>query len=271
MSTSLLHRPIAVFDAGIGSYAIVAEIQRQRPRQDIVYFADRASFPYGEKSREALADTMARTFRYLARFDPCAIVMASNAPSITVLETVRPLASVPLYGVFPPLPEAIKASRNRAVGIMGVTSLVESERLADFIEAHRADGAAVTAIDASTMVALVESGAFLFDPEGTQAKVDTFIGALFDRHPRIDVLTLSSTHLPWLKSFFERARPNCRFLDPAERVVASLSESAEGTGSVRTLVTEDERYSVADFRRMLERLGVKLELEVVTMAPREID
>ncbi len=34
-----------VFDAGIGSYAAISAIQQQPPRQDILYLADRASFP----------------------------------------------------------------------------------------------------------------------------------------------------------------------------------------------------------------------------------
>jgi len=53
-----LHRPIAVFDAGIGSYAIVAEIRKRLPRQDILYFADRASFPYGAMGRERMQATL---------------------------------------------------------------------------------------------------------------------------------------------------------------------------------------------------------------------
>jgi glutamate racemase len=48
------HKPIAVFDAGIGSYSAVATIRNRFPQQDIIYFADRASFPYGAKS---LAET----------------------------------------------------------------------------------------------------------------------------------------------------------------------------------------------------------------------
>ncbi|WP_280570224.1 hypothetical protein [Chromohalobacter sp. 296-RDG] len=55
MTPNTLNHPIAVFDAGIGSYAIVAEIHRQLPNQDIIYLADRASFPYGDKSPDALS------------------------------------------------------------------------------------------------------------------------------------------------------------------------------------------------------------------------
>lgn len=263
MESQSLHRPIAVFDAGIGSYAIVAEIQRRLPRQDVIYFADRASFPYGSKGPEELAQVMGRTLGFLETFEPSAIVVASNAPSITVLEDVRPMTRVPVFGVFPPLTEALAASTHHAVGIMGVQSLVESEMLREFVGGHDLDGASVELINASSMVELVESGAFLFDPPGTQEKINDFMTSLFERKPDIDALTLSSTHLPWLKPFFERARPQCLFLDPAESVVASLGNGTEGSGRIRTIVTEDERYSVSDFRRMLDRLGVELTLEVV--------
>ena len=68
-----LHRPVAVFDAGIGSYAIVAEIHKAFPKQDILYFADRASFPYGGKGREQLLAIMRRTIAFLGRYEPAAI------------------------------------------------------------------------------------------------------------------------------------------------------------------------------------------------------
>ncbi|SFC91889.1 glutamate racemase [Kushneria avicenniae] len=263
MESQGLHRPIAVFDAGIGSYAIVAEIQRRLPHQDVLYFADRASFPYGTKTPETLARIMTQTLRLLETFEPSAIVMASNAPSITVLEEVRPMTRVPIFGVFPPLQEALASSTSHTVGIMGVESLIESEMLRAFVARHDLKGAHVERINASSMVELVESGRFLFDLQETQQRVNDFTAALFQRAPDIDVLTLSSTHLPWLKAFFERARPQCRFLDPAESVVAGLGNGTPGHGRIRTLVTEDARYSVSDFRRMLDRLGVALTLEVV--------
>lgn len=267
MSAASLHRSIAVFDAGIGSYAIVAEIQRRLPRQDIVYFADRASFPYGDKTPAELAKIMRRTLAFLETFTPSAIVVASNAPSITVLDEIKPLTPTPVYGVFPPLGEAIALSVSKRVGIMGVRSLIESEMLGRFVRDNDAGAEHVATINASSMVELVESGEFLFSPEATQAKVDTFIEALFQAHPAIDVLTLSSTHLPWLRPFFERARPECRFLDPAESIVASLGKSEPGNGIVQGFVTEDERYSVEAFRRMLARLEVEIPLEVVSPQP----
>lgn len=261
-----MHRPVAVFDAGIGSYAIVDALRRRLPRQDIIYLADRASFPYGGKDRDTLLGVMRRTIRFLEGMDPSAIIMASNAPSIMVLDEIRAATEVPVFGVLPPLRQALAASATGEVGIMGVRSMIESAALGDFVRAHAPDPARVALIDASPMVERVESGAFLFAPEETQTAVARFVAGIFDRHPAIDVLTLSSTHLPWLRGFFAAVRPQCRFLDPAESIVAVIGDGTEGSGRIRGLVTEGAGYGIAAFREMLAKLRVNIDLERVDIA-----
>lgn len=260
---SSLSEPIAVFDAGIGSYAIVDLIRRRQPMRDIVYFADRARFPYGDKSRDQLLSIMRRTLRFLLGYEPQAIVMASNAPSIMVLDAVKKTCPVPVFGVAPPLTEAIARSRSGEVGIMAVRSLVESREMARFVGEQVSDPHRVALINGSAMVELVESGAFLTKPERTQQAVSGFLAEIAASHPAVDVLTLSSTHLPWLRPFFERARPDWSFLDPAESVVAALPTPVTGTGRTVALVTESARYTVAGFRQMLEKLDIDLPLTVV--------
>lgn len=258
-------KPIAVFDAGIGSYAIVDEIKKRLPKQDIIYFADRASFPYGAKGHDELLTIIRRTIQFLESFEPSTIIVASNAPSIMVLEQIKSFAATPIFGVYPPLTQAIAMSKTGFVGVMGVQSLVESEMALKFVKSIAPAPERVALINASPMVELVENGSFLFSENETQIAVDGFVKELFEEHPSIDVLTLSSTHLPWLRIFFERARPNCVFLDPAEDIVRSIGAGSEGTGRIRTLVTEDENYDLHTFQKMLEKIGVKLELEAVTL------
>jgi glutamate racemase len=191
-----MYRPIAVFDAGIGSYAIVAEIRKAMSRQDIVYLADRASFPYGAKSRSELLSIMRRTIGFLNSYDPSAIGVASNAPSIMVLNELRENAPVPIFGALPPLREALALSKSARVGIMGVRSMVESPMSREFVIGHSPDPSKVALINASPLIDLVEDGSFLFASEKTQNAVDAFMERLFERHPLIDVLTLSSTIFP---------------------------------------------------------------------------
>ena len=258
-----LVKPVAIFDAGIGSYAIVDLLHRKQPQRDIIYFADRAHFPYGKKTADELTDIIKLTFKRLMRYDPSAIIIASNAPSIMVFDRVKDSSPVPLYGVFPPLEEAERKSRSGHVAIMGVASMVKSEMGKAFVKNHSKNPDNVALVNASPMVELVESGAFLFDPEKTQSEVDRFMGDLLEKYPAVDTCTLSSTHLPWLKNFFEKAAPQCCFLDPAESIIAKLDKSDEGSGFIQGLVTESAEYRLQDFKKMLHKLDITIPLDVI--------
>ena len=260
-----LIQPIAVFDAGIGSYAAVAAIRRRLPRQDILYFADRASFPYGDKTRPELLAILKRTLRFLDGFEPAAVLVASNAPSITVLDEIEGMSARPVFGVRPPIAEALALTGTRDVVVLGVRSMVVSPELRAYANAQ-AKGRArqVKLVDASRLVDLVESGAFLFAPDTTRSAINSFLDELDARHPNIGAVTLSSTHLPWLRSYLEKARPDLPFLDPLDNAIeAIVRHSVAGSGTVLGLVSESERYRAADFRQMLDRLGISLRLHAV--------
>lgn len=257
-------KPVAIFDAGIGSYAIVDLLHRKQPNRDIIYFADRAHFPYGKKTADELADIMKLTFKRLMRYDPSAIIIASNAPSIMVFDRVKEYSPVPLYGVFPPLEEAEQKSESGFVSIMGVASMVASEMGKAFVRKHSKKPQNVALVNASPMVELVESGTFLFDPQKTQSAVDRFMDDLRTDYPLVDTCTLSSTHLPWLKSYFEKAAPDCTFLDPAESIIEKLDKSQTGSGTIQGLVSESAEYRLKDFEKMLRKLDVAIPLQVIS-------
>lgn len=260
-----LVKPVAVFDAGIGSYAAVAALRRSLPQQDILYFADRASFPYGAKSRAELLAILRKTLLFLAEFDPAAILVASNAPSITVLDDLMDVVSVPVLGVRPPVREALSVAGSGEVAVLGVRSMVESPELRAYAD-READGQGgrVRLVDASALVELVEGGDFLFRRDETQAAVDAFVAELDRRHPGISVITLSSTHLPWLREYIARAAGGRALLDPIDDAVAAiLPHGVAGSGEIAALVTANERYGAAEFQAMLARIGVTLPLHVV--------
>lgn len=259
-----LKKPLAVFDSGIGSYGAVEAIHRALPKQDILYLADRQSFPYGKKTRNELLNTMMETVRFLKGYDPSGILIASNAPSILVLEELaRSEKEIPIWGIVPPLEEALQKSQTGQVGILGVQSLVESEMLQDFILKHHANPNEVACINASSMVELVESGLFQFNPVFTGEKVRIFLSAVRKRYPQIDVFTLSSTHLPWLRVFFEQACPSCMFIDPLDAVVQNIGSGVEGRGMIHGLVTESPEHIFADFQKLLLEMGIDIPLEKV--------
>ena len=53
---ALTNNPVAIFDSGIGSLSIIRELRREVPYENLLYFADRAHFPYGTKSHLELRE-----------------------------------------------------------------------------------------------------------------------------------------------------------------------------------------------------------------------
>ena len=251
-----MKQPIGIFDAGIGSYAIVERVRQRFPQQDIIYLADRASFPYGAKTAEALLASVAKATRYLQQQGCGAVILASNAPSVMVLEQLRAAVEIPVVGIFPPLQDALCVSASKRIAVLGVASMVASDAMRRYVEQSGGD---VLLVNASAMVDLVEDFSFLKDPETTQHKVGQFVGAFMRAHSGVDVMTLSSTHLPWLRGFFETAAPHITFLDPADSVLEQIaSHTSAGAGEVRCLVTETAALPLSEFNAALAQLGVAL-------------
>ena len=103
--------PIVVFDSGIGSISVIREIKRELPNENLIYFADKANFPYGKKSQNDLFKIVQNTIKYLERFRPKLIIIASNTPSIQIIDEIRSLTTIPLMGVKPPIQKAIKITK----------------------------------------------------------------------------------------------------------------------------------------------------------------
>ena len=258
------YSPIGVFDAGIGSYAVVEKLHQKYPKQDLIYLADRRSFPYGDKSFQQLFNATHSASNYLISQGCRCLVLASNAPSIVVISELKKHISVPIFGIEPPLAKACKSSKHKKVVMLGVNSMVSSNQFRSFIERERLRECDVYGINASPLVELVENFSFIKNPQITQNIVSEFIHHILNEHPKIDVITLSSTHLPWLKPFFIKAAPHISFLDPADDLVLGIKPViTEGAGSVKCIATANECYQLDDFNRALLSLNTGLAAELV--------
>jgi glutamate racemase len=85
----VLYRPIAVFDSGLGSLSVVREIRKIIPSENLLYFADKMNFPYGKKSKDELKSIITNSIRFLEKYRPKLIVMASNTPSVQVFDEIK--------------------------------------------------------------------------------------------------------------------------------------------------------------------------------------
>ena len=206
---------IVVFDSGLGSLSVIKSI-RKKITADVIYFADQASYPYGTKTISQLDKIMKKTISKLQeKFDPDIIVVGSNTPSL-LLEIEK---KNKIIGVFPPLKEAASKTKSGQIGILATKSVVESKALNDYIRKNVSSKIKVTKINATSLVDLVESGKFISEKQ----KSKYIIKNIIEPHlQNTDVITLSSTHLPFLLPILKELFPNVIFLDPADSVAQRI-------------------------------------------------
>ena len=254
-----LHAPVGIFDGGIGSFDMVRRIRAAFPLQDIIYLADRASFPYGELTEAQLLESVTRATAGLARLGAASVILASNAPSVTVLDVLRPIAAVPVFGITPPIRAALDAvGPEGEIAVAGAQVMVDSAALARYIAVAAGDDAGrVHPVRADELIGLVESGAFL-TPAAIASPIRTYVAALRTAYPRVTAVTLSSTHLPWLADAVRSAAPDLRLFDPADGVVAAFAPHATaGSGQLRCIATASTRHPLSEFQAMID--GLQLE------------
>jgi glutamate racemase len=255
--------PIVVFDSGIGSISVIREIKRELPNENLIYFADKANFPYGKKSQIDLFKIVHKTIKYLERFHPKLIIMASNTPSLQVIDEIKLLTNIPLVGVKPPIKQAIKITKKNHIGIMATESSIKSKELDELIKSEIPQNIFVSKYNASSIIPLIEDGTFLRN----RKKIQQFITQILGNLDNIDVITLSSTHLPFIIDQLNQIYPHVKFLDPAEAIVKDLKKflidnnltNKTKNGKMRILVSDNKKK----FQEILRQIGRKEKIEEV--------
>ncbi len=229
---------IVVFDSGLGSLSIIKAIQRIS-KSDIIYFADEQNFPYGNKSQAQLGSIIKKSIKTLqAQFSPDVLVMASNTPSL-----ILNLSSDKVIGVKPPLNEARKISKSKRIGILGTKSAIKSKGLSNYIkEEEISTSYKIFKINGSDLVNLVESGKFITNKQYCIKIIKKVLNDVISKNS-IDTITLSSTHLPFLKSLLKNEFPNVQFIDPgyivAEKVFKIIKNNQSKRNSLKIFTSGD--------------------------------
>jgi glutamate racemase len=262
----LTNNPVVVFDSGIGSLSIIRELRREVPYENLLYFADRAHFPYGTKSHAELREIISNTINYLRRYKPKLVVVASNTPSIHVLDEIRrTILDIPIIGVRPPLKEAAKLTKKKHIGIMATESMIRSREFESQVRREVPQHILVTKFNASPIIELIEHGVHLENERRTFDVISHVLGDNVDK--KIDVITLSSTHLPFVKRYLNSLLPAVKFIDPAQSVAKDVRKflkiyrmtKRSGRSSLQILVSHDKR----EFEKSLRAMGVREPIEEV--------
>ena len=242
---------IVVFDSGLGSLSIIKEIQKVA-KTDIVYFADQKNYPYGTKSQAQLSTIIKKTITLLEeKFVPDIIVVASYTPSLMINLVTRKIIDVK-----PPLKLAQKKSKSKKIGILATKSAINSKGLTYYIEEENIPKSyKIFKINGSNLVNLVESGKFLNNKKYCKKIIKENLENIVISE-KIDTITLSSTHLLFLKLLLKKEFPEIEFIDPGNIVATKVFSKIKNNKSKRNSLKIFTSGDVISFKNKLNKIGI---------------
>ena len=94
------HRPIGIFDSGIGGLTVAKAVKAALPKEDILYFGDTARVPYGVKSEETVRAYALEITQFLMDKGVKMILIACNTVSASAKnDIIRKAGSIPVLDV----------------------------------------------------------------------------------------------------------------------------------------------------------------------------
>lgn len=185
--------PIGIFDSGVGGLTVVRAILDQLPQESVLYAADTARFPYGQKPIAQVRAYALEMLDLLVAEGVKMLVIACNSASSAVLRDARERYDVPVIEVIQPaVRAAVSASRTGRVGVIATRATVTSRSYEDAFAA--APHVTLTSVACPRFVEFVERGITVGDELVDVAR--GYLEPILDAG--CDTLILGCTHYPLL-------------------------------------------------------------------------
>ncbi|BAW95413.1 glutamate racemase [[Synechococcus] sp. NIES-970] len=232
--------PIGIFDSGLGGITVLRALYRQLPQESIIYFADTARLPYGDRSPEELVQYVREILTWMEAQGVKMVVMACNTSSAIALDVIRSEFKTPVLGLI--LPGARGAvSQGKRIGVIATQATVNSCAYENAILEVNPE-AAVWQMPCPEFVPLIEANR-INDPH-TKRIVQKRLQPLLEQG--IDTLIYGCTHYRHLAGVIQSILPShVTCVDPAEYVVRATEQELELMGWKNTEPPRPTRFAVS--------------------------
>lgn len=254
--------PLLLFDSGVGGLTVLEEVRRLLPQAPVIYAADTAGLPYGNKTEAQIAARVSGLLgRMTERFHPRLVCIACNTASTIALGMVREVLEVPIVGTVPAIKPAAALTRTGAIGLLGTEATIR-QAYVDRLEHEFADGKVLLRHAAPGLVNAAEAK-LRGDPVDLAAVAGAAEALLaMPGGERIDTVVLACTHFPLLQEELGRVfAPGTRFVHGAAGIARQIERLTAGQEWSRqtpdhALFTGSEKMPDAA-RAMLARYGLR--------------
>lgn len=244
---------IGVFDSGVGGLSVLRHIRKLLPTERLIYVADSAHVPYGDKSLEYIEERSLVIARFLQQQGADAIVIACNTASAAAAASLRSQFQMPIIAMEPAVKPAVAASRNGIVGVLATTGTLASARFAALLERYAGAGEIITQ-GCPGLVEQVEKGE-LNSPK-TKELIQRYTESLIAGGA--DTLILGCTHYPFLSGLIiEVVGSNIALVDTGVAVARQLQRRIQDELPARSEgIASEEFFTSSDAEQATKIMSI---------------
>lgn len=247
--------PIGVFDSGVGGLSVLRHIRSLLPHEDLLYVADSAHAPYGDKTQEFIRERAISLADFLVAQGAKALVVACNTATAVAIEPLRKQYDLPIIGMEPAIKPAAAATKTGVIGVLATVGTLKSAQFAALLENYGKSVKVVTQAGHG-LVECIERGELATDE--TRRLLETYLDRLLEA--QADTIVLGCTHYPFLRPLIEDiVGPGIELIDTGAAVARQLHKRLAEQGLLKNSSEQgDETFWTNSLDLNAEQVTAKL-------------
>ena len=207
---------LGIFDSGIGGFSVLNTLLSTRTDAEVIYLADIARNPYGEKDEEEIRHIAIQISNWFKEKKIDALLIACNTTNACALDLVQNNLKIPCFDLINSVSETITFN---SIGILATTATVKSSFYKSSIKSRQND---IKVFQQSCPQFVSEIERIPINYEKITYLTDLYLRPLLKQN--IKQIILGCSHYPLIYQTLRKKIPsNIKIIDPSIALINNLN------------------------------------------------
>ena len=207
---------LGIFDSGIGGFSVLNTLLSTRTDAEVIYLADIARNPYGEKDEEEIRHIAIQISNWFKEKKIDALLIACNTTNACALDLVQNNLKIPCFDLINSVSETITFN---SIGILATTATVKSSFYKSSIKSRQND---IKVFQQSCPEFVSEIERIPINYEKITYLTDLYLRPLLKQN--IKQIILGCSHYPLIYQTLRKKIPsNIKIIDPSIALINNLN------------------------------------------------
>ena len=210
---------IGVIDSGLGGLSLFRYICDQLPYENIVYLADSANVPYGDKTSSWVLSRSKDLIATLIYQAGCkVVVIACNTITAVAIDQLRSSFGIPIIAIEPAIKPAVNLTTSKKIAVLATALTLKGDNVSRLV-AEYGQGIEILLVPCIGLADRVEGG------QVNSYEMWLYLTALLEplMAAQVDTIVLGCTHYPFVQHTIQDIMgADVTIIDPSDAVTAQL-------------------------------------------------